>query len=436
MQFRSTKSNTSQGVSLKEAVLRCLPSDGGLYVPSQIADLRQIFLDMDGEISYHELVAAVAPAFFQGELLPRSIAKVAESAFDFEPELKQLDESLSVLNLCNGCTGTFKDFAVTFLAAMLEELLENGRHVMVLSAARGNTGANLERAFYRRRGLTSVILYPTGPIRGINTASYVPNGGNIIPVQIRGTLDDCQRLITETINDRPFAERHNITSANTINSGTLLAQTLFYFYAFIKIKKRLKGDLFFSVPSGNFGNFISGLYAWKFGLPVSGFIAAMNVNNAMGDFFQSRKFERHSVISTKSQALDVSVPLNYPRLSSLYDEVPAVMRNMVFPASIDDNATVKTMEQAWKQYGILLDPQSAVAFAAATGFLETGKFPFAHVIVLATGHPARDAGMVGEATGQAVSLPEKFFQLKKESDPIALIEPHLNALQGAIASCI
>ena len=271
---------------------------------------------------------------------------------------------------------------------------------------------------------------------GLNTASYVPNGGNIIPVQIRGTLDDCQRLITETINDRPFAERHNITSANTINSGTLLAQTLFYFYAFIKIKKRLKGDLFFSVPSGNFGNFISGLYAWKFGLPVSGFIAAMNVNNAMGDFFQSRKFERHSVISTKSQALDVSVPLNYPRLSSLYDEVPAVMRNMVFPASIDDNATVKTMEQAWKQYGILLDPQSAVAFAAATGFLETGKFPFAHVIVLATGHPARDAGMVGEATGQAVSLPEKFFQLKKESDPIALIEPHLNALQGAIASCI
>jgi len=111
------------------------------------------------------------------------------------------------------------------------------------------------------------------------------------------------------------------------------------------------------------------------------------------------------------------------------------MRTMVIPASVDDTTTIKTMEQVWKQYGQLLDPHSAVAFAAAQEFLKTDKFPHAHIVVLATGHPSREAGLLREATGQKVSLPEKFFHLKKESDPIALIEPHMHALQGAIASC-
>ena len=440
MQFRSTISHdpSARGVevSFKDAVLRCLPPDDGLYVPSKVMDLRQFFLYMDEGTSYPELVATVAPALLQEELNPFSAARVAESAFDFEPELRQLDDNFSVLNLYNGPTGTFKDFGVAFLAAALEEILKNDRHVMVLSAVRGDSGANSDRAFHGRRGLTSVMLFPSGPIRGINPAFFVPNGGNTIPIQIRGTLDDCQRLINETINDRPFAERYNITSANAINPGRLLPQAFYYLYAFIKIKKHLRGDLFFSVPSGNFGNLISGLYAWKFGLPANGFIAAMNANNSFGDFIRNRQFRARQVISTNSPAMDVSVPSNYARLSSFYDEAPVVMRNMVLPASIDDNATIKAMEQAWKQYGILLDPHSAVAFAAAQDFFKTGKFPYAHIVILATGHPAREAGLVREATGQRVSLPEKLIQLKKETDPIALIDPHLDALEGAIASCL
>ena len=434
MQFRSTRSHDPQ-VSFKDAVLRCLPPDGGLYVPSEVMDLRQFFLYMDEETSYPELVATVAPALLQGELNPFSAARVAESAFDFEPELKQLDDNLSVLNLYNGPTGTFKDFGVAFLAAVLEELLKNNPRAMILSAARGDSGINMEKAFQGRRGLTSVMLYPDGPIRGLDPAGFVPNGGNIIPVQVKGTLDDCQRLINETINDRPFAERYNITSANAINPGRLLPQAFYYLYAFIKIKKRLCGDLFFSVPSGNFGNLISGLYAWKFGLPVNGFIAAMNANNSFGDFIRGRKFSPRPVITTNSPALDVSVPSNYARLSSFYDEAPAVMRNMVFPASIGESATVEAMEQAWKQYGILLDPHGAVAFAAARNLIESGKFSYTHIVVLATGHPAREAGLVEEATGQKVYLPPKLSLLKKEAEPIALIDPQLDALEGAIASC-
>jgi threonine synthase len=435
MQFRSTRSHDPR-FSFKDAILRCLPSDGGLYVPSSVPDMRQFFLYMDEKISYPELVATVAPSLLQGELNPFSASRVAESAFNFEPELKQLDEDYSILNLYNGPTGVFKDFGIAFLAAVLEELLKNNGQAMILSSARGDTGVSLAKAFQGRQGLISVMLYPSGHIWGLDSSSFVTNGGNVVPVQIRGTFDDCQRLINETLNDRPFAERYNITSANTINPGRLLPQAFYYLYAFIKVKKSLSGGLFFSVPSGNFGNLIAGLYAWKFGLPVTGFIAAMNANNAFGDFIRGGRFTPHPLIFTNSPALDVSFPSNYERLLAFYEEAPAVMRNMVFPASINDQTTLKTMELAWKQYNILLDPHSAVAFAAAREFAESAGYSgHVHTVILATGHPAKEANLVEEATGKIIKIPEKLNLLSRKSDPIALIDPHLDALEGAIASC-
>jgi threonine synthase len=283
--------------------------------------------------------------------------------------------------------------------------------------------------------MTSVILYPSGPVRGLDPESYVTNGGSVVPIQIRGTFDDCQRLIVEAINDRPFAKRYHITCANAINPGRFFPQVFYYFYAFIKLKKILKGgELLFSVPCGNFGNLIAGLYAWKMGMPVNGFLAAMNVNNAFGDYIQGGVFRPGKLVQTNSPALDVSVPSNYERLASFYAEAPAVMKHMVFPDSIDDRATVEAMEDAWKTYKLLLDPHSAVAFAAARRFSQRKEFS-GHMVVLATGHPAKQAELVAQATGQEIDVPEKFSSLWKKTDPVAAIPPQLDALEGAIASC-
>jgi threonine synthase len=399
-------------------------------------DMRQFFLYMDTDTSYPELVATVAPALLQGELNPFSASRVAESAFDFEPELRRLDERFSLLTLYNGPTGVFKDFGIAFLAAVMEELLKDAGHSMVLSATRGDIGVSLAHAFYQRKNMVSVLLYPSGPIRGLDPASFVPNGGNIIPIQVRGTYDDCQRIVIETIQDRAFSERYRITTATALNPGRLLPQAFYYLYAFIKLKKYLKGDILFSVPCGNFGNLIAGLYGWKFGMPVNGFIAAMNQNNAFGDFIRGKRFVPKPVVSTLSPALDVSVPSNYERLESFYEEAPAVMRNMVFPASIDDGAVMATMERVWKKYGIYLDPHGAVAFAAAEGIAASKEHCGDHIVVLATGHPAKEAELVEEATGTLIDIPERLGLLMKKADPIAIIDPHVEALEGAIASCL
>jgi threonine synthase len=435
MQFRSTKV-TGPEVSFKDAVLRCLPGDGGLYVPSSAPDMRQFFLYMDADTRYPELVATVAPALLQGELNPFSASRVAESAFNFEPELLRLDERFSVLSLYNGPTGTFKDFGIAFIAAMLEELLKNSDRAMILSATRGDTGVSMAQAFHRRRGIYAVMLYPSGPIRGLDPQSFVPNGGNIIPIQIRGTFDDCQRLVTETLLDRPFAERYGVTSANSINPGRLLPQAFYFLYAFIKLKRELRGDLFFSVPSGNFGNLIAGLYAWKFGMPVNGFIAAMNIYNAFGDFIRGGEFRPRPPVSTNSPALDVGFPSNYERLAAFYGEAPAVMRNMVYPEAITEGATEAAVTRAWKKYGILIDPHGAVAFAAAEKLCAAGGAgDHAHAVILATGHPAKEGDLVSKCTGQDLDIPGKLAALQKKVDPIALIDPQIDALESAIASC-
>jgi threonine synthase len=172
-------------------------------------------------------------------------------------------------------------------------------------------------------------------------------------------------------------------------------------------------------------------------MPVTGFIAAMNMNNAFGDFIRGKEFTPRQPIATISPALDVCVPSNYERLCSFYEEAPAVMRNMVFPDAIDDRTTIETMEQVWKQYDFFLDPHTAVAFAAAERLASSHDLSHtdAHFVILSTGHPAKSMEAVAKATGKKIEMPEKLVRLQKKTDPIAIIDPQLDALEGAIVSC-
>jgi len=435
MIFRSTQSE-SPLVSYKDAVLDCLPVDGGLYVPAQSADLRLLFQDMNEKTSFNELVAAVAPSLLEGGFDSSSALRVAKSAYDFSPELIELDEGISLLNLYNGPTGIFKDFGISFMSAVIEEFMKDGRKILILSAARSDTGASLAHAFGGRKGLSLVLLYPSGQIRGLDPSTFVQNGGNVIPIQIKGTFEDCQRLVYNTIIDRKFSNRYNVTSANSMNPGRLFPQVFYYLYAFIQLKNRINSDLIFSVPSGNFGSLVAGLYAWKFGMPVNGFIAAMNANNSMGDFINGKAFVAKAPVTTNSPALDVSVPINYERLAFFYNEAPAVMRNMVYPASIDDEHTLQTMKDVYNQYNSYIDSHTAVAFAAAKKMASLHRWgSHVHTVILATGHPARSSNLTESATGKAIKIPNSIRTLQKRSDPIAIIPPVLEAFENAIASC-
>lgn len=436
MRFCSTKSG-SPLVSYKDAAFDCLPADGGLYIPARAIDFRQFFLHMDNKTSFNELVSVLTPSFFESSLNPVSASRFAEKAFTFQPELTRLDENLSLLNLYNGPTGNFKDFGMAFMSAMFDEFLEKDERIVVLVSARPDAGSSAARAFRGRKDVLLVLVYPFGQLCGLDSSSLLQNGGNIIPVQIKGNFDDCQRLVIETILDRDFSRRYKVTSADSINVGGLLPQIFYFLYAFIQIKNSLSGDFFFSVPSGNFGSLVSGLYAWKFGMPVNGFIAAMNANNSLGEYFLGRPFAASPRVITSSPALDVSFPVNYERLESFYKETPAVMRNMVFPVSVDDSLTLKTMEEVHENYNILIDPHTAVAFAAAEKIITRNKMKWrAHTIVLATGRPANPAGPTEETDVKAGKTPDFSAAPEEKIDSSIIIPPQVDSFQKAITGCL
>jgi threonine synthase len=396
-------------------------------------DMRPFFLHLDADSNYKEIAAALSAKLLQGELNPYSAMVVAESAFFFEPEVKQLDEKLSILDLSSGPTGVFKDFGISFLAAAMEELLKNAPPVMFISAASGDVGTSIANAFNRRRGMTSVILYPQGEICGINSESLLRNGGSIVPIQIKGTLEDCNRLIADIIRDRKFAGRYRITSANTINPGRLLSQTFYYIYAFVKLKQKLSGDLFFSVPCGNLGNLIGGLYAWKFGLPVDGFIAAQNINNPMKEKNLNAAPEKREKTTTLSPELDIIRPSNRERLAFFYEEEPELMKQMVDEEIVTDEEMTQTMKDTYKKYGIILDPHGALALAAAKAMMKKQNREV-HIVVLATGHASKHPELVSKITGEPTRIPAHLRMLKKSGTACALIDNDLTALEAAIAA--
>jgi threonine synthase len=222
-----------------------------------------------------------------------------------------------------------------------------------------------------------------------------------------------------------------------------LPQAFYYLYAFILLKKKISGNLFFSVPSGNLGNLISGLYAWKFGMPGSGFIAAMNINNPLANFFEGGSISRAAqanlsskvAIRTLSPALDVNYPVNSERLSSFYDESPLVMKHMVYSQVIGDAELLHSMKKAWTEYGIKLDPHGALALAAAEKHADA--FPEdSHTVVLATGHPSKYADLFFKATGVKLEPDQKLQELSKITQAIATIPANVDAVENAIASCV
>ncbi|MDR2601301.1 MAG: pyridoxal-phosphate dependent enzyme [Spirochaetaceae bacterium] len=437
MLLKSTNPQDAAYVSFKDATLKCLPKTGGLYVPASMPDVRHIIYAMDERTFYPDLLAPLTASLLESEMDSAAARRVSDNCASIQPELQVLDERFSILHLCRGPTGSFKDFGITFLSAVLEEIAPKDEHLVVASSVVGSLGTSLAHAFGMRKNISCVLLYPQGDFYGLSPQMLQRpgGGGNIIPIRLKNSSpDDCAALLTDLISDEQWTGRYPTTSANAINPSIFLPQSFYYVYAFIKLKKLLTGELFFSVPSGHFGNLISGLYAWKFGLPVNGFIAAMNVNNALDDLWKEPQTQKRIPARTISPALDVSYPGNHRQLISLYNEVPSVMRNMVFPKVETDAETEDAIDYAWRRYNILIDPHTAVAFSAALKF-SSGKNFDGHIVILSTGAAAKAPSLIRRVTGREIYVPAHLAELQKKSEPLAEIPCELDFLESAIASC-
>lgn len=415
MKYFSTN-NQSPTVSLKEAVLRGLAPDGGLYLPESLPHLSADFITNLSNLSFQEIAYEVAKHFIDNELSETEIKTIINDAINFNAPLAKVYPHIYSLELFHGPTLAFKDFGARFMARLMAFFLKDSPHkTYILVATSGDTGSAVGSGFFNVPGFEVIILYPSQKISNIQEKQLTTFGSNVTALEIQGTFDDCQKLVKEAFQDTQLQEKINLSSANSINIARLIPQTFYYFQAIAQLKNP-HAKVVFSVPTGNLGNLTAGIMAKKMGLPISKFIAAQNVNNTFYDYLSSGTFTPRNSTLTISNAMDVGNPSNFARLEKLYQPRPRSIHEDICAYYFSDDLTKDAIKKTYNETGYTLDPHGAVGLLALQKyFSENPVTPETEGIFLETAHPAKFYEAVEENIGHQVALPEILATtLKKE----------------------
>lgn len=404
MLYHST-ANPAHRVDLKEAILRSLPPDNGLYMPDALPVLGPEFWTIWRELSFQEIGYAVARAFFGGDLPPPALKEMVEGTLAFDAPLVTLAPGDHVLELFHGPTLAFKDFGARFMARLMAWLVRgDDRELTVLVATSGDTGGAVASAFHRVPGTRVIILYPQGKVSGLQEKQLTTLGDNISAIEIDGTFDDCQRLVKSAFLDRGLSERLNLTSANSINLSRLVPQSFYYIHSARQLPERVEPA--FVVPSGNFGNLTAGLLAVRLGLPVKKFIAATNANDIVPAYLKSGDYRPRASMATISNAMDVGAPSNFARMQALFGNSWEEMRGKIEGMAFTDDQTRAAIREVKSLYDYEIDPHGAVGWLAARKWRAAN--PGNATITLETAHPSKFLDVMEQEIGkEAVEVPER-----------------------------
>lgn len=429
MNFYSTRDRErKQACTLREAAMMGLAPDGGLFVPERIpqADLDEAER-LAGE-SYAALAGYLAGLFFGDDLDTEALRRELASLYDYPVPLRRVGRGRYTLELFHGPTCAFKDFGAGFMGRAVGLLGAAGERLVILTATSGDTGSAVAHGFYNVPGVDVVVLYPEGKISRLQECQMTALGGNIHPLRVAGTFDDCQRLVKELFADESF-RRRRVTSANSINLLRWIPQAFYYFYGYFSWRRETGGDLpTIVVPSGNFGNLAAGMLAQRMGLPVGGFVAASNLNDVVPEFLHTGVYRPRLSVQTPASAMDVGAPSNFERMLWLCGGDPERLRSELEGFRCDNAGIRRTIDELYERYGYFSDPHSAVGYAASVAIGKPGFY-------LSTAHPAKFGEVIASVTGSRIPLPERLSvltQRPQHSDPLAVDLEALEAFVGQV----
>lgn len=428
MNFYSTRDRErKQACTLREAAMMGLAPDGGLFVPERIpqADLDEAER-LAGE-SYAALAGYLAGLFFGDDLDTEALRRELATLYDYPVPLRRVGRGRYTLELFHGPTCAFKDFGAGFMGRAVGLLGAAGERLVILTATSGDTGSAVAHGFYNVPGVDVVVLYPEGKISRLQECQMTALGGNIHPLRVAGTFDDCQRLVKELFADESFRRRRRVTSANSINLLRWIPQAFYYFYGYFRWRQETGGESpTVVVPSGNFGNLAAGMLAQRMGLPVGGFVAASNLNDVVPEFLHTGVYRPRLSVQTPASAMDVGAPSNFERMLWLCGGDPERLRSELEGFRCDNAGIRRTIDELYERYGYFSDPHSAVGYAASMAIGKPGFY-------LSTAHPAKFGEVIASVTGSRVPLPERLSvltQRPQHSDPLAV---DLAALEDFVA---
>ena len=240
-------------------------------------------------------------------------------------------------------------------------------------------------------------------------------------------FDACQHLVKKSFEDPDLKQGLGLNSANSINIARLVAQVCYYFEAASAVPDIRQ--TVFSVPSGNFGNVTAGLIARAIGLPYKRVIAATNANDTVPRFLASGEWDPNPTVTTITNAMDVSLPNNFPRVLELGSRHGLPLNSLLSSFSLDDTQTRKAIRELHSR-GYLADPHSALAWAALDRELKEHE----HGVFLCTAHPAKFLEVLEETLDEVVPLPSELEAVRSEKVLSKTIENDFHALKQELTS--
>lgn len=395
-------SDPSDNVSFQEALESGVPQDAkSVYVPQFIPQLS--LEEIRGLVGAD--TAAIGKTmlrpYVRDEMTEEDLDTIVEEATTFDIPLVDVGDR-KVLEVFHGPTGAFKDVAAQYIGAFTSYFYEEtGTPSIFLVATSGDTGGAIARGLANKPGVDVVVAYPKGRVSSLQQEQLRRVQPNIHPLEVDGSFDDCLKLTEEAMDDEELQEHVNLTTANSINVGRWLPQLTYHAGIFSKLGDPSARVV---VPTGNEGNLAAGLLARAMGVPLRSYVAATNANDSLVRYLESGRHEpTKASIPTRSNAMDVANPKNWPRLQWLFDNDINRMKDMLSARSVTDEETVRTMKEVHAETGYVLDPHTAVGWAAS----RPGD------VIVATASPLKFAEEIEEMAGIQVDNSAELARLRE-----------------------
>jgi threonine synthase len=428
-----------------------LAEDGGLFMPDYWpqVDLEEI----KSSKSFIDIAKCIVPLFTSSSFSYDETISIVESTWhDFEHQdligIKEFD-SVAILELFHGPTAAFKDFGLQLAAAFFNQVLESeNKTAIVLGATSGDTGSAAIDACKNYDRIKSFIMLPNGNMSEVQRRQMSTiKAPNVFALRINGTFDDCQDLVKLAFKKRDFLNADQyLLAVNSINWTRIIGQICYYFYAYNQLHQ--KGNINFSIPTGNFGNVFACYSAHKMGLPINKISVAVNNNDILHRFFSENDYSKQFVHETISPSMDISVASNFERLiydffldrdssrcAAMFDNFPInpieldsetwqKKENLFSSSKVNDSETKKIIQEIYQSFGYILDPHTAVAAAEALSKSNQGN-PY---VVLSTAHPAKFPKIYEELGIEINLLPSALSGLFEKEESLHTFDVDYNQI--------
>ncbi|MCX8035275.1 MAG: threonine synthase [Candidatus Dojkabacteria bacterium] len=444
MLFYSTN-KISPKVTFEEAIFLGQAPDKGLYMPQYIPTFSTEEINRLKDLNLAEIGALFFEKFLSDEIDPFDLKVIAEKVFNFDIPIEKVNDNFLIARLDQGPTASFKDFGGRSLARFMEYFLKKqNRKITILVATSGDTGSAIAHAFYGMENIKVVILFPIDEVVPFQRKQMTTLDKNIFPIAVKGKFDDCQTFVKRAFAD-PDLKHLNLTSANSINIGRLLPQSVYYLYLYSRLIT-LDKKIIFSVPSGNLGNVTAGIIAKRMGLNIEKFVVAVNENDVFYRFLKTHEYRPAEMSKNSiSNAMNVGKPNNILRIVDFYgghiDETGNIriepdydrIHNDIIAYSISDTETIDTIVRFYNQYHTLIEPHGAVAICASEKYLSEDSDENVLIINLETAHPGKFPEVLESKLGIKVPIPMGYDEIEDTDEKYTLIDANYNQFLNVIS---